>query len=308
MVANPTWRHYQYPFLGNDTGGFHERTLKGEAAEELYIRWTQFSSFDSIMEVFGSPQVPAQNSPFAWPKAVQDNFRQYTHLRLRLFPYIYSHALLTRLTGRKLIQGEAEHPLQYLFGNSFLVAPVYEPGVTNRTLWLPSGECWVDYWTGQPYTGGQEVTVPAPLTRLPLMVRAGAIIPLRDDARSVLRGNNATLTLEVYPEGATKQSRFTLYEDDGTSNAYLTNGFAATEITCNPGKQEVELQIGATQGDYTGRLKERRWKLEIHLASKPRAATIDNRTLDWDYDTQEHLLRAGWTSDTGKRCDILITR
>ena len=104
MVANPTWRHYQYPFLANGTGGFHPRSLEGAAAEELYIRWAQFSAFGSIMQVFGAPSVPAQNAPFGWSQSVQDNFREHTHLRLRLFPYLYTHALLTRLTGHKMIR------------------------------------------------------------------------------------------------------------------------------------------------------------------------------------------------------------
>ncbi len=308
MVANPTWKQYQYPFLSSDTGGFHERSLKGTAAEELYIRWAQFSSFSSIMHVFGAPFVPVQNAPFGWPASVQENFRSHTHLRLRLFPYIYTHALLTRLQGTKLIQGDAEHRLQYLFGDAFLVAPVSEPGATNRAVWLPPGHRWIDYWTGASYAGGQAVMVPAPLAHLPLLVRAGAIIPMRDYAPSVLRGNNATLTLDVYPEGATEESQFTLYEDDGTSNAYLTNGFAATKITCLPGSQTVKLSVAANQGDYDGKLKNRRWKLEMHLASKPATVRLNGKTVGWDYDTKKGIVRVNWKAATAKASEVEITR
>ncbi len=308
MVANPTWRHYAYPFLANDTGGFHPRSLSGTAAEELFIRWAQFSTFGSIMQVFGAPTVPEQNAPFGWPAYVQDNFRTHTHLRLRLFPYRYTHAMLTRLTGQKMIQGETEHRYQYTFGDAFLVAPVHEPGATNRTVWLPPGNRWIDYWTGQSYGGGQEVTVPAPLDHLPLLVRAGAIIPMRDYAPSVLRGNNATLTLDVYPEGSVKETEFTLYEDDGTSNDYLTNGYAATTFTCQPGPQLVKFHVGAIQGDYAGKLKHRQWQLALHLSSPPAAVRLGGKPARWKYDSTTGVLHLDWQAATMKDVEVIVDR
>jgi alpha-glucosidase (family GH31 glycosyl hydrolase) len=308
MVANPTWRHYEYPFLANDTGGFHPRTLNGSEAEELYIRWAQFSSFGAIMQVFGAPYVPCQNAPFGWPEAVQKNFRTHTHLRLRLFPYIYTHALLTRLTGRKIIQGQPEHRFQYRFGDAFLVAPVHEPGATNRTVWLPPGERWIDYWTGESHAGGQEVTIPAPIEHIPLLVRAGAIIPMREYAPSVLRGNNRTLTLNVYPEGATQPSGFTLYEDDGTSNAYLTNGFASTVITCERGLQALTLRIAPIRGDCDGKVKSRHWQLQMHLGSKPVGVSINGRVAEWAYDPKKGILRLAWKSATARAIEVVVMR
>jgi alpha-glucosidase (family GH31 glycosyl hydrolase) len=307
MVANPTWRHYPYPFLANDTGGYHPRSLKGAAAEELYLRWAQFSAFNSLMQIFGGPTVPEQNAPFGWPEYVQDNFRTHTHLRLRLFPYIYTHALLTRLTGQKMLQGEADHRFQFMFGDAFLVAPVHEPGATNRTVWLPMGGRWIDYWTGESYAGGQEVTVPAPLEHLPLLVRAGAIIPMRDYASGVLRGSNATLTLDVYPEGSTKESEFTLYEDDGTSNDYLTNGFATTRITCQSAPQTVKLHIAAIAGNYRGKLKQRQWKLEMHLASKPATVSLNGKPVAWNFDVTKKVLHVAWKATTAKPNEIAVS-
>jgi alpha-glucosidase (family GH31 glycosyl hydrolase) len=308
MVANPTWRHYQYPFLANDTGGFHPRSLQGAAAEELYIRWAQFSSFGSIMQVFGGPSVPEQNAPFGWPESVRENFRTHTHLRLRLFPYIYTHALLTRLTGRKMIQGDAQHPFQYLFGSEFLVAPVDGPGASNRVVWLPPGQRWIDYWTGRAYEGGQAVTIPAPISHLPLLVRAGAIIPMREYAPSVSRGNNATLTLDLYPEGAKQSSHFTLYEDDGISNDYLTNRFASTLIVCEPAPQTITLKIAPIRGDYDRKPKKRRWKLEAHLASKPAGVSLNGQAAAWHYDASKTLLRLDWTAATAEASEVRISR
>lgn len=307
MVANPTWRHYQYPFLANDTGGFHAPTLSGRALEELYTRWVQFSAFNSMMQVFGAPSVLEQNAPFVWPPPVQENFRKYTHLRLRLFPYLYTHALLTRLAGGKLVQGEPGHPLQYRFGDAFLVAPVCEPGATHRTVWLPPDAQWVDYWTGATYAGGQEVTVPAPLDRLPLLVRAGAIIPMRDYAPSVLRGSNARLTLEVYPEATPAQSQFTLYEDDGTSNGYLTNEFSATRLTCETLGAGVRLRVEAIQGNFPGRMNQRRWQVQMHLPHQPEAVTLNGRNISWRYEPRSGIVRFTWKTLTTQSSEVMVT-
>ncbi len=260
------------------------------------------------MQVFGAPSVLEQNAPFGWPTPVQDTFRKYAHLRLRLFPYIYTHALLTLLTGFKMVQGDTAHRLQYRFGDAFLVAPVCVPGATNRTVWLPPEARWVDYWTGALYDGGHEVIVPAPLDRLPLLVRAGAIIPLRDYAPSVLRGNNATLTLDVYPEGAPAVSQFTLYEDDGTSNDYLTNGFATTRLTCAVSEELVRLSQEPIQGNYVGRLEQRRWIIEMHLATSPAAVTLNGRPVRWHYDPSARLLRLTWEANTTQGNEVLVTK
>jgi len=308
MVANPTWRHSAYPFLANDTGGFHARSLQGAEAEELYIRWVQFSAFGSLMQIFGAPSVPEQNAPFAWPERAQENFRRHAQLRLRLFPYIYTHALLTRLYGRKMIQGEQAHRFQYLFGDSFLVAPVCEPGATNRLVWLPPGDRWMDYWTGLSYAGGQQVTIAAPIEYLPLLVRAGAIIPMRDYAPSVLRGHNATLTLDVFPDGAIGPSQFTLYEDDGISNDYRTNAFATTRITCEPARdgQMIKFCISPMQGYYDGKLKRRCWKLQMHTAAKPSSVSLNGRPATWHYQPDSRILEMTWKAATAQASEVTI--
>jgi alpha-D-xyloside xylohydrolase len=67
---------------------------------------------------------------------------------------------------------------QYLFGPDLLVAPVLEPAAAKRTVYLPAGATWTDAWTGHAYPGGGEVTVPAPLERIPLLLRDDARLPV----------------------------------------------------------------------------------------------------------------------------------
>jgi alpha-D-xyloside xylohydrolase len=93
----------------------------------------------------------------------------------------------------------AAHRYQYMFGPDLLVAPMYQPG-THRGVYLPklpgSGE-WLDYWTGNSFAGGQTIEVKAPLDRMPLFVRAGAIIPMLPEEIDTLIPRHAAMSKEV---------------------------------------------------------------------------------------------------------------
>jgi alpha-glucosidase len=150
---------------------------------------------------------------------------------------------------------------EVLLGPSLLAAPVYQPGRTYRTVYLPAGE-WFDWWTDTPISGPTHVLAHAPLERMPLYVRAGAIIPLGPEMRYTDEKPLDPLTLEVYPgEGA-----LTLYEDDGETFAYQQGTYCTTQIhmqhstrstggadegsTGSRKEEGLLLQIGARTGAY----------------------------------------------------------
>jgi alpha-D-xyloside xylohydrolase len=105
---------------------------------------------------------------------------------------------------------------EYMFGPAFLVAPVTEQGVQSRTVYLPAGTDWYNYWTGEKLTGGQSLTVAAPIDQIPLFVRAGSIIPFGADIPNTATAQTLA-EIRVYPG---KDSQFVLYDDDGVSNDY----------------------------------------------------------------------------------------
>ena len=76
---------------------------------------------------------------------------------------------------------------EYMFGPAFLVAPVTEQGATSRTVYLPAGADWYNYWTNERVHGGQTIKVDAPIDTLPLFVRAGSIVPLGAPVRAPTR-------------------------------------------------------------------------------------------------------------------------
>jgi alpha-glucosidase (family GH31 glycosyl hydrolase) len=255
--TDPEKLHHTVPFMTNDTGGF-DVGLSDEVDEELYIRWLQFSAFNPIMEVFSQPENPTSNLAWNYSERADEIFQTYTHLRMRLFPYLYSYAHQTRLTGQNIIRLVPGQLYEFKFGEEILVAPVYEQGATERRAWLPEGT-WVNYWTGESFAGSQEIIVKAPIEQVPLFIKAGAILPMRAYASSIETGTNEQLSLQVY-EG---NGAFTLIEDDGLSNDYLEGRYATTEIVQELVSSGTRIEIAPVLGDYEGMPASRNWSIDF---------------------------------------------
>ena len=281
MVADPKRSTYEIPFLSHDAGGYNYFGSMDQSPE-LYTRWIQFASMNSIMMFFSSTENPTRNHPYRYSETVQDNFRKYTHMRMRLFPYLYSYAINSHLTGEKMIQGVESLEYQYLLGNEILVAPVFEKGAITKKISLPKGE-WIDPETKQVYTGSQEITLDAPLSKLPLLFRKGAIIPLRNYARAIELGSNDTLTLEAYP--SEEISSFDFYEDDGLSNEYLEGKIAKSSFSLQHNKNGIQFIINPVSGDFSGMKEDRFYVLHINLTGPPKKVNLNDKDegFEWSY-------------------------
>ena len=209
------------PYWGTDVGGFfHPIPETGE----LYARWFQLGAFSPIFRSHG--WVWREHVPWAHGPEVEAICRRYAELRYRLLPYTYTLAWQAHTLGlplmRPLVLNYPDDPRvwalghQFLWGDDLLVAPVTREGATAWPVYLPAGG-WYDFWTGARHEGPGGITVEAPLDRLPLFVRAGAIVPLGPVVQHTGERPLDEVTLLIYPEGA---SRFELYEDDGRTNAY----------------------------------------------------------------------------------------
>ena len=175
------------PFFGADTGGYRHSPPN----KETWVRWVEQSALSPVMQTGdSSSQAPweftAENGRDA---EALDLYRQYARLHLRLFPYEWTFAQRLASDGRPIVRALGlaypvlgVHPNdEYLFGEDLLVAPVVTSGATSRTLVLPPGR-WFDWWDGTTYEGGDAglpaLTVPAPLGKLPLFLRAGGVVPM----------------------------------------------------------------------------------------------------------------------------------
>jgi alpha-D-xyloside xylohydrolase len=218
------------PFCSHDVGGFdyppqafdHSQRSSQWFLEEcasdpvVYVRWLQFGVFSSHVRAHGKQP----REPYAYGPQVEATARRYLKLRYRLLPYIYSQAVRSAQTGlpvaRAMVLEFQDDPttyhldLQYLFGDCFLVAPVVRPDHRCR-VYLPAGD-WLDYWTKGPVNGPCWLDLEAPLDKLPLWVRAGAIIPMAPEMAHTEEKPLDPLTLELYqPEG---EASTVIYDED----------------------------------------------------------------------------------------------
>ena len=190
---------------------------------ELFVRWFQYNSFTPTLRVHGNRP---NTEIWTYGAAAETILAKFLRLRYALMPYIYSLGYGTSRTGvpfmRGLFMDFAQDPQvanlgdEYMFGPAFLVAPVTEQGQTSRRVYLPAGTAWYDWWTNERFDGGQWITAPAPIDRMPLFVRAGAIVPIG----AQVQNTGVAQALSEIRVFAGADGSFTLYDDDGVTNEY----------------------------------------------------------------------------------------
>jgi len=201
---------------------------------ELFVRWFQWGAFQPVMRAHGERK---HNEVWAYGKEAEPILAKYLRLRYQLLPYTYSAAYRSYQTGAPYMRAlfmdfpadpkVADIPDEYMYGPAFLVAPVTEQGATHRTVYLPAGCDWYNFWTNERLHGGQTIVANAPIDTLPLFVKAGSIVPLGSEVLSAQQPQTIA-SLRVYP-GA--NGSFTLFQDDGKTYAYEKDGGSITKLT-----------------------------------------------------------------------------
>ncbi|MBZ9937250.1 glycoside hydrolase family 31 protein [Mesorhizobium sp. BR1-1-16] len=254
-----------YPYWTVDAGGFFrpgDGQYTDPAYQERFLRWFQYATFLPMLRVHGYQT----NTEFwRYGEDVETVSRQYLELRYRLLPYIYAMAAETSRTGvplmRPLVFDFAHDPRaldqahSYMFGRALHVAPVFEPGVDEWSVYLPESEGgWFDLWTGERRAGGQEHLVPTPLDRIPLHGRAGSILPVGPVLQSTADAGNDTIDLYVFPG---RDATLDLYEDQGLDNGYETGSSSIIPLTWDD--KAGQLTVGERRGSFPGMHGERRF-------------------------------------------------
>jgi sulfoquinovosidase len=253
---------------GSDIGGFFALSF-GQTTPELLARWIEFGFASGVMRTQANGF-----SPFNLPRAqifdppVLPVWARYAKLRTQLYPYLaaaeseYDRSGLPLMRHLALAYPHDERAIaredEYLLGADLLVAPVVRPDQRDRTLYLPAGE-WIDWWrsvsldaAGAPHlasperlSGGRDMTLPAPLDELPLLVRQGAVIPLLDPAVETLADYGAGATVRLRD----REDRLRLLAwPRGRRTVSLGPGAAAAETaTSKETKHGWELRIHGRQ-------------------------------------------------------------
>ncbi|MGW1074101.1 glycoside hydrolase family 31 protein [Streptomyces sp. NPDC002537] len=267
---------------------------------KTYVRDLQWKAFlPAVMTMDG--WAPSDKQPFRYGDPYTSVNRKYLKLKESLLPYMYTYAAEATRTGVGPVRPLAlEYPddpkaasdaakYEFLSGESFLVAPVYEDSEVRNGIYLPKGT-WTDYWTGRTYEGPRTLDgYRAPLDTLPLFVKSGANIPMWPGIRSYEdRTPDSPLAWDIYPKGT---SSFTLYEDDGVTRAHRGGAYAQQTLTTRAARDGVTLEVGASKGDFRGKQTARPYEFTIHTKSAPRTVTLDGHVLPqgegWRYDPSD---------------------
>lgn len=275
------------PNITSDMDGiFGGRNL---AVNTRDFQWKTFSPMELNMDGWGSNE----KYPHALGEPATSINRWYLKLKSEIMPYAYSIAH-EAVDGMPMIRAMMlEWPnaytlgtatrYQYMYGPWFLVAPVYQQTAADDEgndirdgIYLPEGE-WIDYFSGEMYEGGRVINnYEAPLWKLPLFVRNGAVIPMTNPNNNVSQIDRTLRIYEIYPSGHTS---FTEYDDDGTTEAYRRGEFATTYIESEAVGDRVTVTIHPSEGDFAGFERMKRTELRINVTAEPDGvkAYVDGR-------------------------------
>lgn len=177
---------------GTDIAGYMTLGRTRPVGKELFLRWLQCGALFPLMRTHHGTARP-RNWHLARDRQTLAIYTRYARLHMLLFPYWASLREEYRRAGvpplRPLCWLDNRPQVwprgdQFLIGDRLLAAPVLRPRARKRRLYLPAAAAaGVDWWSGRSYPAGSTATVTAPLSRLPLFVRAGTVLPLAEGAR-----------------------------------------------------------------------------------------------------------------------------
>jgi len=293
------------PHVGVDIGGFF-----GACDGELFARWIELGAFYPFMRAhayYGSPP----QEPWAFGDEVETIARTAIERRYQFLPYLYTLAHRTHRTGEPILrpllydfpQATELHGIedQLMVGPLLMIAPVCEPGLSEREVLLPPG-VWYDFHTGRRIDDGSHAAqaadtdadanamnrrclLPAPPGRMPILVRGGSCLtlgPTRQSTREPL----TKLTLGVYPDEGQGGS-WTLIEDAGDGEDDGNDPQAETALTVTTEHSGPRLRIGPRQSRWQPH--PRQLVLRLHLAQQPEQVLLDGvPQVDWRWDQADH--------------------
>jgi len=242
------------PCTGHDIGGF----TGYKPSPELFVRWVQNAALHPRFAMNSWHLDGSVNEPWMYPE-VLPIIREWFEFRYRLMPYLYSLYFEAAQTGHPIIRpmvyefsNDARchtESFDFMLGPNLLVASVFEDGARTRRVYLPSSTDWYDFYSGGYHRGGQEIEIDAPLERIPLLVRAGGMIPMGKAMKHVGAEPDDMRQVFVYPHRDEGRGAFTLIEDDGVSLNYRHGEYAQVRLTVQATSETIALRVDAS-GNY----------------------------------------------------------
>jgi alpha-glucosidase len=239
-----------FAYSGADVGGFI-----GAPSPELMTKWIEIAAFTPMFRAHSEKGTPRKELWVDGP-AQLDIRRRFIEQRYRLMPYLYALADENARTGAPLMRPlfydfpdaldmPCDQPTAFLLGDRLLIAPppTLESPQAYR-ICLPAGN-WYDYWTGQP--AAQMLSVTPALDRLPVFVRAGAIVPGQALVQSTSETPQGPLSLDIYPGD---DCLGTIYADDGHSMGYTRQDYLRQRVRCVQTDAGIDIDFDARTGRF----------------------------------------------------------
>jgi len=236
---------------GSDIGGF----AGSRPDPELLVRWIQQGIFQPRFCIHSCNDDNTVTEPWMYP-SYTPYIRSALQFRYTLIPYMYSLLYEASVNGapfmRPLLyefqqdQTVYNESFDYLCGPFILVANVLEKGATKRSTYLPKGTQWREWGTWNLHDGGHVVEVDAALDKIPLFLKAGAIIPMTTGVKNLRNEKIVKMDYLIEPKGT---GEFTVYEDDGDSENYQKGDYLLTHITCQREGEETTIRL-VREGSY----------------------------------------------------------
>lgn len=299
------------------------------------FQWKTFTPMELNMDGWGSNE----KYPHALGETATSINRNYLKLKSELMPYAYSIAK-EAVNGLPMIRAMfLEYPneytlgketqYQFLYGPNFLVAPIYQSTKSDENgndmrngIYLPEGQ-WVDYFSGEVFEGNRIINnYAAPLWKLPVFVKKGAIIPLANPNNNVSEIAKDKRIVEFYPF---EKSSFNLYDDDGNTEAYKYGKGAITSITSEVINDKAVLSIAQTEGSFAGMEDMVNTTFIVNMTAKPKKinafigkksqklkevstlAALENQENVFFYDANPNLNRFATKGSAFEKIDIIKT-
>ena len=248
------------------------------------FQWKAFTPIELDMDGWGS----TPKNPYANGEPFTSINRMYLKLKAEMMPYNYSIGK-EAINGMPMVRAMMlEYPdaytygtntqYQYMWGSNMLVAPIYQNTAADENgndirneIYLPDEEqIWIDYFTGEQYRGGGVLNnFEAPVWKVPIFIKNGAIIPMNNENNTPENIDDSKRIYEVYPSGETS---FDVYEDDGLTTDYKNGELANTLVTSSApktGEGKAIIKAGLLDGSYKEMVKERSTEFIVNVSKKP---------------------------------------
>lgn len=259
-----------YTWWSHDIGGH----MGGERDDEMVTRWVQLGVFSPINRLHSTCHPLLGKEPWNYGREAEAVMKRFLQLRHELIPYLYTMNYRTYKYGEPLVTPlYYNHPElekaysrnyrnEFYFGTQMLVSPITQKsnGVTMSAYantYIPEGD-WFDFFNGRHYRGGKNLRLYRDLYEIPVLVKAGGIIPMANDGIKNSTKNPESLKLRVFG-GA--DNVFEMYEDDGITTAHENGAYAITKFELRDKKEFI---INAPMGDISVLPENRSYEIEFN--------------------------------------------